>query len=556
MRYPSYFIPFHKMHLMLKDDAQNALPFILKSISLYSSGTSRNDTLLYLSYFAKGTFFKDKGLQNQSLIYLRQALNIGSRLNTPLGWENLQSDLARLYFEKGNYDEALHYYTDILPRIDHINDVRLVGAVYNNTARCFANKEPQYYKLAYKYYNKSLETYKTINDSLNIAAVHLNLGDLYFEQYQDQLAITHFNKALSYAKTAKALDIRDDIYYNLSLAMESSGDLEKALDFYKQYVEIQENIWDRDNVWKLAEQEKKFIVDKKEDEIKLLEKDAILQKTLLESRKLQIITFILISFALSIIVIISVYAYKQGNIKNHVIKTQNDKLQDLNQTKDRLFSIIAHDLRSPMLTLKESSVRLKKALSENNDSAADIVNTNIRMAEQTYYLLDNLLYWSLDQKQGLSMYKECQKLSRLTDQVYLNYKEVILHKDIMILYDIDKSVNICVDSNSFKIAIRNLLDNAIKFTPVKGIIKLYTIINNNSVELIIEDNGIGMSKEYINSLFNIHTGCYNTNSNENKSTGLGLELCKSMIEKNGGSLTLESATGKGTKAIITLQLIP
>lgn len=550
------FVPFHNMHVQLHEKQYSeVLPFILASIATYDE-TSKNDTLLYLSYYAKGSFYRKKGLKDQSLESMLEAEKISKSIENPPGSVGFYSDIANLFFELQHYEEALQYYLDLLHKNDFSANKKLQGAVYNNIARCYATIESHDYEKAEFYYKKSLDFYGKFQDSLNLSAVHLNLGDLYFEQYKDRKAIVHLKKALLYSDVSEASDIKDDIYFNLSLAMESAGETEKALEFYKKYVEQLEGIWNRDKVWRLAEQEKKFVVDKKQTEIKLLEKEAKLQKMLLEAKRQQSNTFFSIASALLLLLLIALYSYQQRIKKNRVIATQNLQLDELNKTKDRLFSIIAHDLRTPVHLLKESNLKLKNAFVKNEPSiVAKQLEFNIRMTENTYSMLDNLLYWSLEQKKGTFFKKEQLPLSPIVEQVLMNYSDALIMKNIALEKNIPEGIQIYADSNAIKIVLRNIIDNAIKFTHEGGSITIDAHVHENQAGLVVQDNGIGINKTALDTIFNSGRETRQKDTSGRMSTGLGLELCRIMTEKNGGELFLESEEGKGTTVRILFELV-
>ncbi|WP_306350781.1 tetratricopeptide repeat-containing sensor histidine kinase [Flavobacterium sp. '19STA2R22 D10 B1'] len=550
------FVPFHKMHMLLEEKKYDSLlPAILTSINYYENGVKK-DTLLYLSYYLKGSFYCKNELYKEALVTLLKAQKIGMQFKEPLGWFNLNIDIAISYFEQENYEKALEYYLKLESEAGGFPDNKyLEGGIYNNIARCYANIENHDFKKSEVYYKQSIAIHEELKDSLRIATGYLNLGDLYFEQYRDDEAIRYFKKALVLAQKIKALDIQDDIYFNLALAMESKGNNEKALVYYKAYIEIQEKIWNRDKVWELAEQEKKFIVNKKESEIKLLEKEAKLQKVLLQAKRAERNTFIIVTITLLICLLIGIVAYRQRLKKNKIIARQNIQLDELNRTKDRLFSIVAHDLRSPVYMLKESNVKLQKALvNQNYIDFQKLLESNIRITESTYSMLDNLLYWALEQNKNLFFTIEKLPLHVIVEQVCVNYIESMKLKQIQFIQDIPTHVWIYADLNAFKIVIRNLIDNALKFTKNGGEIKLYTRTKEQLIQLVVEDNGIGISKTVLASIFNVHLEKRQRDTHGKMSTGLGLELCKTMTEKNGGTLDLESEEGIGTRVFITLEL--
>jgi signal transduction histidine kinase/ligand-binding sensor domain-containing protein len=225
----------------------------------------------------------------------------------------------------------------------------------------------------------------------------------------------------------------------------------------------------------------------------------------------------------------------------------NNALNELNISKDRFFSIIAHDLKNPFNTI----IGLSEMLAEGGktfDQAtikkyAELINTS---AFQTSRLLENLLEWANSQRGKVDFTPVSINLNELFNEEFNLLNDLAEEKNIEIKNSLPKNLTIIADLNMLKTILRNLISNAIKFTHKNGKVVLSAIIANNQAEMSVSDSGIGMTKETIDKLFRID-GNLSTRGTENeKGTGLGLLLCKEFVEKHGGRIWAESEPGKGS----------
>jgi PAS domain S-box-containing protein len=230
------------------------------------------------------------------------------------------------------------------------------------------------------------------------------------------------------------------------------------------------------------------------------------------------------------------------------IKLKNAELIKLNAEKDKFFSIIAHDLRSPFTAFLGLTQILVEKLPEMTTSKVQSYISHINnSATNLFSLLENLLEWSR-QQQGLIPFNPTSiHLSSIVDECINNILESANNKGIGITCNIPNNLNVFADSNMLQTIIRNLVSNAVKFTPKGGnIILSAETYDNRTVKISIKDNGIGMNKEMINKLFRLDVKVNRAGTEGEPSTGLGLLLCKDFIEKHGGKIWVESEEGKGT----------
>ena len=333
----------------------------------------------------------------------------------------------------------------------------------------------------------------------------------------------------------------------MAVVEENRKDFKKALVYRKEYETWKDSLNDQNKIYEVAKLEKEFAVKEKQKEVELLEAE---NKAKVNERNG------LLYSALTLLILLGVtfYFYNEKKKANNIIVAQKEGLDELNATKDKLFSIVSHDLRSSVNALKTSNTKLLDNLEAKNLDALDTqLQNNSAIVNGAYNLLDNLLHWALLQTKQTYFEITSIRLFFIVEQTVYNYKPLMLEKHLEFKNVVFKTDQVSADQESLKIILRNLIDNAIKFSKPYGIIKIYTqSLNDNYCDLIIEDSGIGMTEETKSELLK-DSILLSKKENENIiGTGLGLQLCKAMIKKNKGKFTIESELGKGTKMIVSL----
>lgn len=234
------------------------------------------------------------------------------------------------------------------------------------------------------------------------------------------------------------------------------------------------------------------------------------------------------------------------------IETQQKKLQEMNSNMERLFSIIAHDIRSPisstqtMLTLFQNQLISAEKVNETISS----INNRLTQLDET---LDNLLKWSIRNMDGIQTKPTVLQLEEALDRVYQFLEPQAFEKKINLVKNIDPSAIIYVDYDQFLVILRNILSNAIKFSFLNGNVSSIGIIKGGYVKLTIRDHGVGIPAQKIAQLFNsIQTPSFGTEGE--RGSGLGLLLCHELLRKNGGEMHIESAPDMGTTVVMSFPL--
>ena len=229
------------------------------------------------------------------------------------------------------------------------------------------------------------------------------------------------------------------------------------------------------------------------------------------------------------------------------------KLRDLNATKDKFFSIIAHDLKNPFNDImgftQLLSLNMHKYDKFKIEKFIEIIHHSSKLA---YNLLENLLDWSRSQTGTLEFRPEKFILNEIIDENIELLLSTAQNKNISIYSEVAPHIFVYADKNMVRTIIRNLISNAIKYTRLDGFIRITNYYDKNSCEISVVDNGIGIPPKNIDKIFRIDESFSTSGTENEKGTGLGLILCKEFVEKNGGKIWVESSENEGSTFSFTL----
>jgi len=518
----------------LEGNWDSTLVYSMKQLNR-TSAVQLND---YCHYFRAVSFFR-KNLLNEAkrefkLVSKKFIFNY-----------KVKFSLGEIALEQKEFTQALRYFEDIQKLPNTINYDFKRSYLLHNIGLCYLHLEK--FNKAEEYLSKTSQLHEIEKDTLLLITSFMDIANLYYIQYKDNQAIPYFEKAYNLSKKVKSLDLKKTAAKNMAAVEENRKNFQAALVYRKEYEAWKDSLNDQNKVWAIADLEKKFAVKQKQKQVDILQAE---NKVKAAERN----GFLASSVLLFILFGTGVYFYRQKIKNNKIILAQKNELDELNATKDKLFSIVSHDLRSSVNALKTSNGKLLENLENKNFSELDVLlHNNSTIANGAYNLLDNLLNWALLQTKQAYFFKESLHLASIVQHVEYNYKPLMLNKNIHFKNDVNTSDYVFADMDSLKIVIRNFLDNAIKFSNENGSISIYSRPSSEEFcYLVIEDSGLGMSKATREELLKETVLLSKKKNDDIIGTGLGMQLCKNMINKNGGKLEIESEENVGTKIIIAL----
>jgi signal transduction histidine kinase len=356
------------------------------------------------------------------------------------------------------------------------------------------------------------------------------------------------------ADDKKIASERLPILKSLANLYEQRHDLVSALVYQKKYNQGYTSSYNTEKTRLEAEYEARFQDKQRAIENELLKKDrAISEGDIKQRNYLLAITFLTIFLLIisTILVYVAYYKIKHKNseteLKNHQIADQNQQLEHLNQLKSKMLSVLAHDLRGPMNSLR-SLLDLAAQGAIDSDEEKMLRQKIIQRVDENSTLINNLLAWGRSQLDGFHV-SPCEFfIAELTNEIIEQLMPEANSKSIQVKNYIPAGIVVYADKEMIDMVMRNLINNAIKFTPANGMVDISA---NEGVEIQVKDSGIGMSAEQLQCLFK--GDFYTTKTQLNPhGTGLGLQICKEFVEQNGGAIRVSSRPGKGSTFTFTL----
>lgn len=538
-----------------------------------------------------GTIYFNWAIYDKALEYYMKSLSLQREIKNDYGISISLTNIGLVYNETGQHEEAIQYYKESLPHAIDSKDTNVVGYVYQGLGYAFEDIDVD---SSIYYFKLSLAKYQSASYPPGIILALRGIGDFYFklkdyevsgrnfeEMYRLAvsekiqlreaealkglgevfLAQNKLNQAKSYLEESQLIGARlgnkvllRDVSELISEIFERLGDKDSALVALRVHLKYAQEIQGEEMSRRLIGLKNKFQFEKYELD---------LQKQMYEN-KTQRITILAAVLMLVLFLIIVLLLFRVNNRmkktnnllneQNELIEGQskelaviNQQLVESNEAKDKLFSIISHDLRSPFQSLLGITSLLKEDFYElTNDEKLHLIIGLEETSRKTFDLLENLLNLSASRMGKLAFDPLDIDVSEIVTKTLSLHAEQAAGKKISLKSNVRSGLFISGDPNMLEIVFRNLLSNAIKYTHEEGEILVDSCDSDGFVCFSIKDNGIGMDKETKANIFNINAVRSQRGTRGEKGTGLGIGLCKEFVDKHNGFMEIESEPGVGT----------
>ena len=538
-----------------------------------------------IAYLNLGTNYFNLGDYDQAARFFRQSLAIDQELGDEEGIGINYANLGKVYEAWEKYDMALAFYKDALHMSEAIGDSARMAIRLSSVAMAYRGMKQ--YDQAIARLSRALEIDRNLGSEARVGIRLSNLGQIYLDMGHAEEAKNHllnaidifkrvhnirslsialnqlghvyqqtgriseaidlYTESLAFAREIELLATMMTNHLDLSKAYEENGMFQAALENHKMYSQLKDSIFTDQSRQTLQEIETRYEIARNEAEIALLTRESEAKMLQLQRSQWRMGFFLAVSVMLIILVIILVSRYR--------IKQQaNKQLQLLNATKDRFFTIIAHDLKNPLASFRNITLGVKNALPElKEEDISYYINEIHQSASQLHELLTNLLQWS---KSQAGLFKSCKQqvpVQELVNNVLNGLRADIRQKEITMTASIDPELTIHADYNVMSSVLRNLASNAVKFSDQGGEVVIEATANaNNGATFRVCDQGPGIGAEDVAKLFRIDADTKSIGSPQGKGTGLGLILCKELLDKEGGEIWVESVKGQGSTFSFTI----
>ena len=502
-----------------------------------------------------GTVFKELGQYDIAKEHVIIAKNLSEKIEDLDGPAYTFYELGDIYLRSNKYKESEEALLNALriARKRHINI--LEPDIISRMARLYYRQGR--FADANAYYDTVRMLHEKTKNEYGFAESILGKGKVFLHQRNFDDASNLILEALSIAKRINARVLEIDCYRALSTLAEEKQDYKNALSYTKQSKALQDSLFSQDMIQKIFQDQIRVQTENKDLEIAAL--NEVQQRQASEiSRQAFFRNIMVVVVALTAILLFTVYrsGKRRIRINKMLIEHQNEikkrslELEQLNQVKDKFFSVISHDLRSPINALSG----ILDLMARNQITAEELPKLTQELQLQfshTRNLINNLLDWTLLQMDKLRIQPVKVDLKTMVDENFellssLHIKEIELSNQIPV------GTYAQADLNMVNLIFRNLILNGMKFTEDGGEIKVGVETKDDTLVVYVKDNGVGINPAVQKILFEKTSGYSTRGTHNEKGTGLGLILCKEFVERNGGQIWLESEEGKGTTFYFTL----
>ncbi len=542
----------------------NSIGVIYGQTSYYDKALSYFQKSLLLSSQLKDTLRICISLTNIGLIYqnmkdyktalnnFEKTLNLSTLLNNKLNIAHSLNNISNIYRKMENYSFVLEYNLRALNICKELKEKKGIAYITADIGETYKKlKNPT---MALKHFEEAYLISKNLDDKFLNSSILSNIGDIYISKKNYEKAKEYLVKAESIATAIENKETLKDIYESLSRYYSSIEDDHTALDYYKKFKDLNDSIYTKENSDKIAELQVKFDIQEKENENKILHQKTEIQQLAINKQIYLRNTFIYISIIISLLVILVFYRYwlkqranKILTAKNEFINHQKNELEEVYKTKDKLFAVITHDLKNPF----GSIVALSSFIANNYYSLEDnhrfnAVQSVKNSIAEVYDLLKKLTAWLNSKENNVILDKTNFNLSSTVHSVIKLYQTQAEQKNIGLQIIADENIYVFADERMIKTVLRNLTDNAIKFTNNGGIVEISIKKEDNKIIVAVSDTGIGIEEGDKEKIFNLETSFTTEGTQYETGGGLGLILAKEFIEKNDGSIWFESIAADPT----------
>lgn len=526
-----------------------ALEYFYKSFQLHEKNGNKFGIALALNNIS--FMYNEMNQPDLAIYYANKILNDDNIKTNKYAIGRTYNNLGVSFFKKNELDKSIYYQNKSLEVKRESNDKSGMAFSFNDLGDIYFKQKN--YNLAFENYNQALSIRKELNDKFGIASTLLSIAKVQIENNDLKNAEISLEEAIKNSENIKNINLTSQAYKELSDLQFKKGNVTKAYYYLLKHTELIDSIYNKQSLDKIAELTVIYDLDAKENELKI--KNLEIEKT--QTIKIFFSIFVIII----LIILLGLLLWnkklrattKQLNEKNEEIDKKSKDLEQAIKTRDKFFSIISHDLRSPFFGIKS----MTEILSDPNEEITDeerkeyLIKLN-KTVKDVYNLIDNLIEWSKiqtnrieHQPMNFDLYDD---VSSIINLIGINAE----HKKIKIVNKLKSPVVIYADQQMIHSVVLNLISNAVKFTRENGLIEIFSIDEDEFIKICVKDNGIGISDEIKSKLFLVDTRISTRGTNQEKGTGLGLLLSKELIEKNGGKIWFESKENEGTTFCFTV----
>jgi two-component system sensor histidine kinase/response regulator len=545
-------------------EGQNSTALDYYYKALYITNKNNNNKASAAIYNDIGVVLQGMEVYPKALEYYKKALNLFKGTNDLNGVGTVNENIGEVLIAHKEYDRAIIQLTKAIKIAKKQDDKDGMSSVFTDLGLCYAHKGQ--FALAKRYLDTSLQIARKYKIVYNQAYALIGMATVYNLRKDFKNAYKYATQGQQVAATLRNLTIRSNAALQLNKTLAGLGRYNDAYEMLKRYNTLKDSLNNNESIQKLTSYNLELNFASKE---RLLaqqhkEKDELYKQRISQQRLINTVFLTIIAGMLAVSIVYYRQKRKQQKInamleeKNREVlqqKTDLDdqaqKLNNLNVLKDRLISVLAHDLRAPLSTLR-GLFSLLQDETITHQQLLDMIPGVLKKLEYTSDFLDTLLFWINSQMDNFENSAKSFYIKDIVAYETESYCEQAKLKGINLIDSVPQDVIASADPNSIRIVIRNLITNAIKFSKQNDTIEITaTRQDDNDYVISVKDTGMGMSDEQLGKLFKSKVNS-NTGTNNESGTGMGMLFCKDLVEKCSGKIWVTSKQGQGTKFSFTV----
>jgi signal transduction histidine kinase len=541
--------------LLNKGDYTHATSYYLGALKMFEQ--INNHKGVAAVYISLGMLSEEMNENKRALEYLLKAQAVLKTVPFQVLHLQLMNDLGMYYYKFKKYDTSLSLYNtgiaqSTLPAYAEVH----IELMTNKSTALYAKGKVQ-------------EAIKNLEETLYLARkIDLKISECYalvniasMKTGDPAMSLSYMKEALAISQQIGQKHLEEEIYGALAEFYEQHKQFAEALDANKRMSLIKDSIFSNKKNIAIADLESTYNLQKSNDRVTYL--------TILNSRNIFRTRLMLTAaIAITLILLTVGFYYRKTTLLNKQLTLQGDEMKKLNDIttgqreelkvlngeKDKIFSVLGHDLRSPLSNITATLRLLERDESGISEENSRYINKLRAQTTVTLDTLDKLLYWGKNSFIGIDMVQQSFAVDTIVQSNIDLLSAAAQQKEIVMTNSLPAGIRVFADPSHFDFVVRNLLSNALKFTHAGGCIDISTTVSNKEGFWIfaVRDNGIGMSDEEQKQLFTIDNAG-RAGTQEEIGTGIGLLLCKEFVQKNGGDIWLASEPGVGSMFYFSLK---
>ncbi len=532
----------------------------------YATSEKLNDKLLLADVCNHlGGLYLLTDQHEKALEFHRKALTYRFDMDNPEGCAKSFNNIGKSYLELMQLDSALQYFNQSLELCKKTGYKKGMVKALTNIGKVYSmNKNVEQ---AETILLQAFEISRSAGYKLGVAESSQALGNLYQSTQSVNKALNYYQISLKNIENHNFDELLRINYHGLYQSYNQSGDYKNALKYHELLLSIEKKLLNVENRRQLAILQISFNTERKEKDNQVLRKDNELKA--MDIKRKNTFLWLIVALLFSSL-LLSLFIYNRFYIKasankrlqelNAQVTSQNKALEKLikelntaNKEKDKLFSIIAHELRNPLYWFQN----LAEVLSKNFQTMKpEKIQKSLlaldESAKNAFHLMDNLLQWSRSRLNRITPRKTVFSLNKSIVESLKMFETIIQYKEIKLQIDIPNSIEVYADNDLLSCVVRNLVSNAIKYTPNEGSIIIECSSKVDFITVSVTDTGTGIVFKNFDDIFEKSTLSSQAGLMHEKGSGLGLKLCKEFVELNGGNIWLTNNYEQGTRFMFTI----